>query len=180
MKNRTLVKWLHWITFALMLYFLIDEPEVRGGAELAAKSDQLSIHAGMGMILGVVTLIWTVIYFRAGPLGRPGPKLSGWGKRIHRIVNSGLYWLLPSTVLTGAATGLTSTYPVLGFGVLPLNPTGWGNVDLNDLLEEVHELAFDATTLLIGLHIAFHLWRHIGLRDNALRIMAPKVLHRYL
>jgi cytochrome b561 len=26
----------------------------------------------------------------------------------------------------------------------------------------------------------FHLWRHFLLKDNALRIMVPKVLHKYL
>jgi cytochrome b561 len=29
-------------------------------------------------------------------------------------------------------------------------------------------------------HVGFHIWRHIKLRDNALRIMALKAFHRYL
>ena len=32
----------------------------------------------------------------------------------------------------------------------------------------------------LGLHALFHIWRHLRLGDNALRIMAPKRLHRYL
>ena len=75
MTKRILVKWLHWIAFGLMLYFFFVEPEVSGSGD--ARGQMLSTHAGMGMILGVVTLIWSVIYFWGGPLGRPGPKLPG-------------------------------------------------------------------------------------------------------
>lgn len=178
MTKRVLVKWLHWVAFGLMLYFFFVEPEVEGTAD--ARGDMLSTHAGMGMLLGVVTLIWTWIYFRNGPLGRPGPKLPGWGKRVHRVVNTGLYWLVPLTVMTGGMAGLASDYPVLGFGVVPLNPTGWGTKGLHDLAEEIHEIAFNATILLIFAHLIFHVWRHVRLKDNALRIMTPKILHKYL
>lgn len=178
MTKRVLVKWLHWVAFGLILYFFFVEPEVRGGGD--ARGQMLSTHAGMGMLLGLVTLIWTWIYFRHGPLGRAGPKLPGWGKHMHRVVNTGLYWLLPLTVLTGGAAGLAADYPVLGFGVIPLNPAGWGGPGLHDIAEEVHEIAFNVTTLMIIVHLVFHVWRHVRLRDNALRIMAPKILHRFL
>lgn len=180
MKKRTLVKWLHWLSFALMLYFLIDEPEVDDPASGALRAEQLATHAGMGMILAVITLIWTWIYFRGGPLGRPGPKLPDWGKRVYRGVNTGLYWLVPGTVLTGGLAGLASNYPVRGFGVIPLNPVGWGTPGLHDVMEEIHEIAFDIALWAIFVHLAFHVWRHVRLKDNALRIMAPKALHRWL
>lgn len=180
MTKRTLVKWLHWLTFGLMLYFFFVEPEVGGPGLGELRSNQLSTHAGMGMLLGVVTLIWCFIYFRNGPLGRPGPKLPGWGKRVHRVVNTGLYWLVPTTVATGGMAGLASDYPVRGFGVIPLNPSGWGGRWIHEVMEEIHEIAFDATILLIFAHLSFHVWRHIRLKDNALRIMTPKILHRYL
>ena len=180
MRLRTLVKWLHWLAFALILWFFAVEPEVSERASPAAQSMQLATHAGMGMLLAVVTIVWSAVYLKNGPLGRPGPKLPGWGKRVHRVVNTGLYWLLPLTVLTGGLAGLASEYPVLGFGVVPLNPAGWGTPGLHEVMEEVHEFTFDVTILVIVAHAAFHIWRHVGLRDNALRIMAPKALHGYL
>lgn len=180
MTKRALVKWLHWLAFGLMLYFLIVEPEVGGPGLGDLRSDQLSTHAGMGMLLGVIALIWSIIYFRGGPLGRPGPKLPPWGKRAHRFVNVGLYWLLPLAVLSGGLAGLAADYPVAGFGVIPLNPSGWGNAWLHGIVEEVHEVAFDVTLYVIVAHLVFHLWRHFGLKDNALRIMTPKVLHKLL
>ncbi len=99
---------------------------------------------------------------------------------MHRIVNSGLYWLVPITVLPGGAAGLASEYPVLGFGVIPLNPSGWGTVALHDIAEEIHEIVFNVTVLMIFVHLGFHIWRHVLLKDNARRIMFPRALHRYL
>ena len=178
MKKRGLVKWLHWVAFGLLLYFWLVEPEVDGQGP--ARSEMLSTHAGMGMLLTVVTLIWSWIYFRNGPLGRAGPKLPNWGKRVHRVTNTGLYWLVPVTVATGGMAGLASDYPVLGFGFVPLNPTGWGSAGLHELAQEIHEQAFHVTILMIFVHLVFHVWRHVILKDNALRIMVPKILHKYL
>lgn len=180
MTKRVLLKWLHWSVAALMLYFFLVEPEVETTAPLLARSEGLSTHAGTGMLLACLTLVWMAVYARGGPLGRPGPKLPAWAKHAHRAVNTGLYILLPATVISGAVAGLASDYPVMGFGVIPLIPLGWGNATLHSLAEDVHEFVFDVTLLAILAHAAFHIWRHYMLRDNALRIMAPKRLHPYL
>lgn len=180
MTRRQLVKWLHWSAFFLILYFFVVEPDADDAIGAAAKSAGLSTHAGMGMVLAVVTVIWSGLFWRYGQLGRPGPKLPAWGKKAHGWLNRGLYWTLPVMVASGGLAGLLSEYPVAGFGVVPLNPSGWGNETLHELAEDLHELVFDAIILLIIAHSVFHVWRHVRLRDNALRIMAPKALHRYL
>jgi cytochrome b561 len=179
MTKRTIVKWLHWLAFFLILYFFFAEPEVEDGP-LLQRSDELSTHAGMGMVLAVVAAVWFLIYLAGGALGRPGPKLGDRARKAHRWLNTGLYWLLPATVLSGALAGLASEYPVLGFGIVPLNPAGWGTEGLHGAMEEVHEIVFNLTTLVIILHAAFHIWRHYWLKDNGLRIMAPRALHKYL
>ena len=115
MTRRTIVKWLHWLAFFLILYFFFAEPEVEDGP-LLQRSDELSTHAGMGMVLGVASLITVLAVMNA-------------------------------TVLSGALAGLASEYPVLGFGIVPLNPAGWGTEGLHDAMEEVHEIVFNLTTL---------------------------------
>ncbi len=55
---------------------------------------------------------------------------------------------------------------------------GWPR--LNSLVGIVHSIEFYGLAALALFHAGFHIWRHIKLRDNALRIMAPKVFHRYL
>jgi cytochrome b561 len=57
-------------------------------------------------------------------------------------------------------------------------PMGWPK--LNDLVGIVHSIEFYTIAVLAIAHAGCHIWRHIKLRDNALRIMAPKVFHRYL
>ena len=180
MTRRTAVKWLHWLSFALLLYFFVDEPEIGGPGLGILRAAELEFHAGMGLILALLTLVWYLIYKKGGPLGRPGPKLPAWGKKAHGYLNNGLYFALPVMVATGGLAGLVADFPVRGFGVIPLNIPALGWEQLHDAAEEVHELAFDGLTILIIAHAAFHIWRHIRLRDNALRIMSPKALHRYL
>lgn len=178
MNKRALVKWLHWLSFAMMLYFLIDEPELSDRG--AIRADEISFHAGMGLILACLTFMWFLLYAVGGPLGRPGPKLPAWGKRAHKILNTGLYWGVPAMVFTGGLAGLCANFPVRAFGMIPLSPAGWGSEFLHDIAEEIHEIAFDLLIILIVAHGAFHVWRHLWLRDNSLRIMVPKALHRYL
>ena len=178
--RRTILKWLHWVGFGFLLYFLIVEPDdAERRASSAAKTDALATHAGVGVLLAILVAIWWLTYWRNGLASRPGPKLPAKAKLVHQWGHRALYWALPIMMLTGGLTGLVAPFPVLGFGVIPLN-FGDGVITLYDIAEEVHEIAFDALTILAVVHISFHLWRHYLLKDNALRIMVPKVLHRWL
>ncbi len=175
MNRRTTLKWLHWLSSGLILWFWLVEPEDvdrLGGAALA-------LHAGMGSLLALLAAAWFAMYLSRGLASRPGPKLPQWARRVHPVMHKGLTWGLPAMVLTGALAGFAAPYAIRLFGVIPFFP-GSGGKAIHDTLEEVHEIAFDALLIVLVLHVAFHLWRHYIVRDNALRIMAPKVLHRYL
>ena len=173
--RRTAVKWLHWSSFGLMAYFFFVEPEnVRtlGGAALAT-------HAGMGTILGLIVGAWMWMFLRRGLASRPGPKLPGWARTGHGMMHRALMWGSLLVVLSGALAGFAAPYAIHLFGVVPLFP-GIGADALHEIMQDLHELAFDVMLIAIALHVAFHLWRHYAVRDNALRIMAPKLLHKYL
>ena len=172
---RTRLKWLHWLAVALRIYFFFNEPE--GVRQMGAAA--LSFHAGMGLLLGIIAALWFISYMRKGLVGRPGPKLPGWGRVAHVWGHRLLMYILPGVVLSGALAGVGAPYVIYAFDVIPINP-GIGNRDLHDMLNEIHELAFNIT-LFFGLaHGAFHLWRHLWLRDNALRLILPKAMHRWL
>jgi len=175
MKRRTFIKALHWLTTFLILWFFLVEPEdVRQLGPLA-----LATHAGMGVTLGIIVAIWFTMYWQKGLAGRAGPKLPGWGKTFHLWLHRALYWGVPAMVATGATTGFSAPYVIRAFGLFPIN-VGFGNRNVQDLLADVHEVAFNMLIFVVGAHVAFHLWRHYFLRDNALRIMVPKVFHRFL
>lgn len=177
MTRRTLLKWLHWLSAGLILYFFLIEPEDPRGA--AAKAEALSTHAGMGILLALVTALWLGLYLCKGLAGRAGPKLPALGKRFHHLNHVVLQLGVPVMVATGAFAGLAAPFLILAFGIVPINP-GFGGKGIHDLAQDLHELVFNGLLFVIVLHVAFHLWRHFVLRDNALRIMVPKSLHRYL
>ncbi|WP_282181448.1 cytochrome b [Aliiroseovarius marinus] len=175
MTRRTTIKWLHWLAFGLILYFFLVEPEeIRGNPGLG-----LATHSGMGILLALVAAIWLGMYLSKGLAGRAGPKLPGWGKQFHALSHKVLQIGLPVTVATGAFAGLAAPFAIRAFGLVQINP-GNAPKGLHSIAEEIHEIAFDAFFILMLAHAGFHIWRHFGLKDNALRIMVPKVLHKYL
>ncbi len=175
MNRRSVIKWLHWVSLGLIVYFYLVEPEENrtdpGGA--------LSTHSGVGLVLAILTAIWLVMYLRKGLAGRAGPKLPEMGKKFHGLNHRVLQIGVPIMVGTGALAGLLAPYTIRAFGLVPIN-FAIGNKTLHEIAEEIHEIAFDALIIVIVLHAIFHIWRHIRLKDNALKIMAPKVLHKYL
>jgi cytochrome b561 len=62
---------------------------------------------------------------------------------------------------------------------LPIVP-GLAVKGLHDVFTEVHEIAFNALLIALMVHVLFHISRHYMIKGNALGIMAPKALHRYL
>lgn len=175
MTRRSVIKWLHWLAAGLMLYFFLVEPdEVRGNPGLG-----LATHSGVGILLALVAAIWLGMYLRKGLAGRAGPKLPGWGKRFHALSHKVLQIGLPVTVATGAFAGLAAPFAIRAFDLVQINPA-WGSKGIHEFAEEVHEIAFDAMMIAIVAHVAFHLWRHFLLKDNALRVMVPRILHKYL
>ncbi|SPF79915.1 cytochrome b [Pseudoprimorskyibacter insulae] len=175
MTRRTAIKTLHWTCAFLILYFFLVEPEDVRNLGAAA----LATHAGVGLLLAIASVVWFVIFAIKGLAGRAGPKLPPLAKRVHPVVHRILYFGLPFVVFTGAMTAIGAPYVIKAFGIVPLN-TGGGTKALQGVFVEVHEIAFNILLFTIVAHAVFHLWRHYILRDNALRIMTPKALHRYL
>ena len=175
MSRRTAIKWLHWLSLGLILYFFAVEPE--DVERLGAVA--LATHAGVGAIFGVIVLIWFAMYLSKGLAGRAGPKLPAWGKRWHPLGHRAMYWGLLAMAISGGLIGLFAPYLVLAFGVFPIAPA-FDVRTLHDAAQEVHEIVFNALLFGILVHAAFHIWRHYHLKDNALKIMAPRPLHKYL
>ena len=175
MNRRTAIKWLHWLAFGLILYFYLVEPD----ESRTDPAGALSTHAGVGILLALVVGIWFAMFMIKGLAGRAGPKLPAPAKRAYPLMHKALYIGMPVMMITGGLLGLAAPYVIKGFGIIPLG-AGNGGKGLYDFLEEIHEIAFDALIIGIVLHAVFHIWRHYWLKDNALRIMAPKILHKYL
>jgi cytochrome b561 len=174
--RRTALKLMHWTIAPLVVWFVVVTPDVAfrlGGQRF------FLLHSNLALLFVSLCLAWTADYLRRGLASRPGPKLPPWARRVHGLMHRTLVWGLFTVALTGFLLGLTSARLLRAGGFLPIAPP----LDLpllNDWIGTVHVAQFYLLAALALGHAAFHLWRHYGLRDNALRIMAPRALYRYL
>ena len=133
----------------------------------------------MALVFVTISLIWVADYMRRGLAGRPGPKLGAGGKRLHRLLHHTIVWGLFGVAITGFLLGLTSSRLLKAGGFLPIAPP-LGMREANEIVGQFHFYEFYLLGVIVIVHAGFHIWRHVKLKDNALRIMAPKFLYRYL
>ena len=174
--RRTCLKALHALMIPLTFWFMIATPdfvrEVFGPRGAAINSD-------IALVFVTLALIWSLDFFLRGLAGRPGPKLSPRLRLFHRILHRALLIGLFLVPVGGFLLGLTSHRLLKAGGWLPIAPP----MDMeraNEIVGTLHIIEFYTLGGLATIHAGFHIWRHVKLRDNALRIMAPKVLHRFL
>lgn len=173
--RRTVLKWAHWLIVPLLIWFVLVQPKDVVPFGPAA----FRVHSQLALVFVSICLLWFADYMRRGLAGRPGPKLPPWGRRVHRVLHHTIIWGLFLVALTGFGLGLTSSVLLQAGGFVPIAPP-LGLKDANHLIGTVHIIEFYALAGIVAVHAAFHIWRHLRLRDNALRIMAPKLLHRFL
>ncbi|WP_236628204.1 MULTISPECIES: cytochrome b/b6 domain-containing protein [unclassified Sulfitobacter] len=174
-QYRSLLKVLHWSMVPLFAWFVLVQPADVARVGPAA----VRFHSVMGLVFVSFALAWFTLYLRRGLASRPGPKLKGRLRTFHRMLHKTLLWGIFLVAVGGFLIGLTSAVQLWAGGVVPI-ALPLDMPQANDWVGVLHSIEFYALALLAGVHAAFHIWRHLRLRDNALRIMAPRVLHRFL
>ena len=174
-KRRSALKLLHWAMVPLLIWFVLVTPD----DVLPFGQTAFQVHSILALIFVTMCLLWTADYMRRGLASRPGPKLGPKARVIHQLLHKALIWGLFGVAITGFLLGLTSSVLLKAGGFLPIAPP-LGLKEANDLVGLIHIYEFYLLAVLALGHAGFHIWRHFRLRDNALRIMAPKALHRFL
>ncbi len=155
-------------------FLLVTPPDVARWGSVWIK-----LHSIFGLIFVAGCLIWTISLVRQGLASRPGPKLRGLARRIHRPLHLTIIWGLFGVALTGFLLGLTASRILFAGTILPIAPP-MGLPEANQWVGTLHTVEFYILGGIVAFHAAYHVWRHYHLRDNALRIMAPKFLQRFL
>lgn len=159
----------------MFVWFVLVQP-----ADVARIGpDAVRFHSVMGLVFVSTALMWTALYWRKGLASRPGPKLQGWARWLHPVLHRTLIWGIFGVALTGLLIGITSSVQLWAGGIVPIAVP----LDMplaNDWVGLLHSIEFYGLAIIAILHALFHIWRHFALRDNALRIMAPRLLHRFL
>lgn len=174
-NRRSALKAVHWAMVPLLIWFILVTPD----DVLPFGPKAFQAHSILALFFVTLCLLWTADHMRRGLASRPGPKLPRWARLFHQGVHKALIWGLFGVAVTGFLLGLTSATLLKAGGFLPIAPP-MGLRKANEIIGQIHIYEFYLLALIAVLHAAFHIWRHIRLRDNALRIMAPKALHRYL
>lgn len=173
--RRTVLKVMHWTMVPLLVWFVLVTPD----DVLPFGPTAFQVHSVLALIFVTLCLIWYADYLRRGLASRPGPKLPGWARPVHQWLHRLLIWGLFGVAITGFLLGLTSATLLKAGGFLPIAPP-MGLHRANEIVGEIHIYEFYLLAALALIHACFHIWRHLFLRDNALRIMAPRLLHRFL
>jgi len=173
--RRSLLKVLHWTMVPLFVWFLIVTP-----ADVArVGSWAIKLHSVLGLVFVTLALVWPGWLLRCGLASRPGPKPPRWARAGRRPLHLTSIWGLFGVALTGFLLGLTASRVLFAGTILPIAPP-LGLPTANAWAGTLHTVEFYGLAVIVVFHIAFHIWRHYRLRDNALRIMAPKALQRFL
>lgn len=172
-RRRTVLKWMHWAMGPMLIWFILMTPDD------VLPLGLFGFHSALALVFVTVCLAWTGMHLRKGLASRPGPKLPGWARVVHQVMHQSIIWGLFLVAFTGFLLGLTSSRLLKAGGFLPIAPPmDWPK--LNEWIGAFHIFEFYLLGVIVAFHAGFHLWRHYRLRDNALRIMAPRALHRFL
>lgn len=173
--RRLRLKVLHFTMAPLALWFTFLDP----GDPLPSTFFWVRFQSVLALIFVIGAVFWTLDAGWNGMASRPGPKLPPWARRVHWWMHRMLIGGFALVALTGLGLGLTANRQLWAGGIVPigvpLHLPEW-----NHLIGKIHKYEFYALSALIAAHALFHIWRHFHLRDNALRIMAPKRWHKYL
>ncbi len=173
--RRTWLKFSHALMIPLLVWFIFVTPD----DVLPFGPAAFQAHSVLALVFVTISLIWYGDYLRRGLAGRPGPKLGPKARRFHRIIHVAIIWGLFGVAVTGFLIGLTASRLLKAGGVLPIAPP-LGLPEANEIIGKIHIYEFYLLGVIVTLHAGFHIWRHLRLNDNALRIMAPKFVQRYL
>lgn len=173
--RRSALKALHWGIIPFFIWFSFADPD----ALRRMGPRYFQFHSMMGLIFVTLALIWTGWTLRAGLQSRPGPKLRGAARALHRPLHLTLVWGLFAVALGGFLLGVTASFQTMAGGIVPIG-VPLNKPQAHDLIGVAHTCQFYALAGIAAFHTAFYVWRHVKLRDNALRIMTPKMFHRYL
>ena len=171
-------KWLkvvHWTMLPLFVWFLLVGPPQAH----ALGPWGFAFHSNLALVFVALCLGWTAHFLQRGMLTTRTPKLGPIAARVHWWMHRTIVWGLFGVALTGFLLGLTASRQFRAGGWLPYAPPlDWPKI--HDWVGTIHIWQFYALGGLITAHALFHVWRHYALRDNALRIMVPRSLHRFL
>jgi cytochrome b561 len=173
-------KLLHWLIVGLIVVQWVlaewaHEAEHARGAHPAAAIEQLALlarHKSVGLTIFALALV-RLIWRRVSPPPPLPPVMPRWQTVASRLTHYAFYVVLFAMPISGLVMSAAANYPVAYFGLFTVPDLVAPDEDLEELMEEVHEMLFNALVVLAGLHVVAALKHHFIDRDDVLRRMVP-------
>ncbi len=164
-------KWLHWLVVALMLAII---PTAIGFSFVAPadRADAIPVHASIGLIVLMLTLIrlgWRAV---DPPPATPDASPS-WAKHGARIGHVLLYAVILWQAMLGIWMAASSPSGIRFFNMFNLSELAPANIQLIERLRPLHLAGAWLLVLAVVGHVAAALWHHVKLRDDVLVRMLP-------
>lgn len=164
---------LHWMIVAGIVaqYFLAEAGESKKAAAVPMSAMDWHISLGVTLLaLAVIRLLWRL--FDRTPAWPA--QMRGYEKLLASIVHVAFYVLLFAVPISGWLLASVEGESLSLFGWFDLPALGAaGSEQREHLMEEVHEVLFNALVVLAVVHVAAALKHHFVDRDNVLRRMLP-------
>jgi cytochrome b561 len=170
----SLAKALHWliaIGIFVLIYLGLEQAGMeRGDEKKSIRFIHASIASGVFFLM-TLRLIWR--WMNETPAHPDG--IAPVHKLTANIVHWGLYVTVFIQLVSGAMTVATngSNLPFFGLFSVPLPVAE--NHDAHEFWEGIHEPAWIAVAVLIGIHILGALYNHFVVKNNVLRRMTHGV-----
>jgi cytochrome b561 len=170
----TVAKWLHWLVaigiVALLWLGLEQSGMERGPEKLALRGTHASIALAV-LALMTLRVIWRLMNeVPAHPDGMPG-----WQKLSSTLVHLGIYIAVFVQLISGAMVTATGGKPLPFFGLFSVPLPVAENQDNHEFWEEIHESAWIAVAVILGIHILGAFYNHFIVKNDVLRRMTMGV-----
>jgi cytochrome b561 len=163
-------KWLHWLVaigiVALFWLGLEQSGMERGPEKLALRGTHASIALAV-LVLMTLRVIWRLMNeVPAHPDGMPG-----WQKLSSTLVHLGIYIAVFVQLISGAMVTATGGKPLPFFGLFSVPLPVAENHDNHEFWEGIHESAWIAVAVILGIHILGAFYNHFIVKNDVLRRM---------
>jgi len=171
---------LHWVIALLILaqwYLaeLAEEAESEKATHPIAALHQLALlarHKEIGLTILFLALLRLAWRWYSPPPRMP-VSMARWQVNAATWTHYLFYVLLFAMPLSGLTISVTSKYSMSYFGLFTIPNFLAGNRELNETMEEVHEVLFDTLVVLAVIHVLAALKHQFIDRDDVLRRMLP-------
>jgi len=166
----SLAKALHWLVAAgviVLLYLGLEQSGMERGPE---KSEIRMIHGSIAFVV-LILMVLRLVWRRMNETPAHPDSFATWQRLSATVTHWGLYIAVFVQLISGAMVVATNGNGLPFFGLFRIPVPIAENHDAHEFWEGIHEPAWWAIAVLLGLHVLGALYNHFIAKNDVLRRM---------